>query len=72
MGLKPVGSQMSWTILGKEAMINRMVSEKGVKRPSVPTLLLYRQEPEASEGESLSQYPLLHGGHFWETQAPDS
>lgn len=53
-------------------MINRMVSEKGVKRPSVPTLLLYRQEPEASEGESLSQYPLLHGGHFWETQAPDS
>lgn len=50
MRLKPLGSQMSWTILGEELMINRTVSEKGVQRPSVPTLVLYRQEPEASGG----------------------
>lgn len=50
-------------------MINKTVSEKVVKRPSLPTLLLYRQEPGASEAGTLTQCPLLCGGHFWKTQA---
>lgn len=46
---------MSWTILGNEAVINSMVSEKGVKRPSGPNPLTLRQEPESSGGKvSLS------------------
>lgn len=35
-------------------MTNRTVSEKGVQRPSAKTLLLYRQEPEASDVGQLS------------------